>query len=217
MPDIYFEKNPETNQLKVTIETERLIMESTTHSHFSDYKNLFTMPENMYKVMDGNPWSGDKIGEQHHQWVARWNNDSPFSSLAILKNDTDEFIGHVLLGDGDQPGFAELAYVFDKKFWGQGYGKEVIPIIVQEYAPELVERNYKLIGENFKRIEATARPDNPASINLLKAAGLKKFSEKPKWGQLRHFFFLNIMDLKEKPTEFLNDSKGLENFKLRSV
>jgi RimJ/RimL family protein N-acetyltransferase len=159
----------------------------------------------------------DKICEQHTQWVARWNNDNPFSSLFIFKNDTDEMVGHVLLGDGDQPGFAELAYVFDKKFWGQGYGKEVIPIIVQEYAPELVERNYKLIGENFKRIEATARPDNPASINLLKAAGLKKFSEKPKWGQVRHFFFLNIMDLKEKPTEFLNDSKGLENFKLRSV
>lgn len=217
MPDIYFEKNPETNQLNVSIKTERLSMESTISTHLCDYKKLLMNPENMLKVMDGNPWGEDKICEQHKQWVARWNNDNPFSSLFIFKNDTDEMVGHVLLGDGDQPGFAELAYVFNKKFWGQGYGKEVIPIIVQEYAAELVERNYKLIGEKFKRIEATARPDNPASINLLKAAGLKKFSEKPKWGQLRHFFFLNIMDLKEKPTEFLNDSMGLENFKLRSV
>lgn len=97
----------------------------------------------------------------------------------------------MVLEKTEQPGVAELAYAFDKKFWGQGYSKEVVPIIVQEYAPELVKRDYKLAGENFKRIEATARPDNPASINLLKAAGLKKFSEKPKWGQLRHFFFIN--------------------------
>ncbi|WP_342147835.1 GNAT family N-acetyltransferase [Rickettsiella endosymbiont of Aleochara curtula] len=211
MPDIYFEKNPETNQLKVTIETERLIMQSTTHSHFSDYKNLFTMPENMYKVMDGNPWSADKIGEQHHQWVARWNNDSPFSSLAILKNDTDEFIGHVLLGDGDQPGSAELAYVFDKKFWGKGYGKEAIPIMVQEYAPELVKRDYRLTGKKFTRIEATARTDNQASIRLLLAAGMSKFSEKLKWGKQRQFFFVNTIDLIkiETQNEIFNEKCSL--------
>ncbi len=214
MPDIYFEKNPETNRLNVSIKTERLMMESTLSTHLCDYKKLFMNPENMLKVMDGNPWGEDKICEQHKQWVARWDTDNPFSSLFIFKNDTDEMVGHVLLGDGDQPGFAELAYVFDKKFWGQGYGKEVIPIIVQEYVPELVDRDYKLIGEKFKRIEATARPDNPASISLLKAAGLKKFSEKPKWGHPRHFFFVNTIDLKEKPTEFLNDSSSLENCRL---
>lgn len=45
---------------------------------------------------------------------------------------------------------------------------------------------------------AMARPDNPASINLLKAASLNKFSEKPKWGQLRHFFFINTIKRKNQ-------------------
>ncbi|MFZ0218796.1 MAG: hypothetical protein WAL30_01130 [Candidatus Aquirickettsiella sp.] len=61
---IHFEKNLETQQLNVTIETERLTMGSTTDSHFCDYKKLFTTPENRLKVMDGNPWRADKIGEQ---------------------------------------------------------------------------------------------------------------------------------------------------------
>lgn len=202
-PDIIFEKNPKTNHLTVTITTERLLLESTQPTHVGYYKKLFMNSENMLKVMDGNPWSENKIVSRHEKWVANWNNDNPFSSLAISKKDSDEFIGHVMLEETDQPGFAELAYALDTKFWGKGYGKEVIPMIVQEYAPELVKRDYKLAGESFKRIEATARPDNPASINLLKAAGLKKFSEKPKWGQLRHFFFINTNELTEFPTQQL--------------
>lgn len=196
--DINFEKNPETNQLNVTIKTERMTLESTSQSQFCDYKKLFTTPENILKVMDGNLWSESKILERHTHWVAKWNNDNPFSSFAILKNDTDEFMGHVLLDEGEVPGSAELAYVFDKKFWGQKYGKEAVPVIVQEYVPELVKRDYKLSGEKFTRIEATARPDNPASINLLKASGLKKVSEKIKWGHDRHFFFVNTTDLLKK-------------------
>lgn len=194
-PDINFEKNPETNQLRVTIKTERLTMESASHSHLGNYKKLFTTPENMLKVIDGNPWSESKVVEKHTHWVVQWDNNNPFSSLAIIKNDTDEFIGHVLLDEGDAPGFAELGYVIDKKFWGQKYGKEAVPVIVQEYAPELVKRNYKLAGEKLTRIEATARSDNPASINLLHASGLEKFSERIKWGNMRHFFFVNTADL----------------------
>lgn len=202
-PDIIFEKNPETNQLNVTITTERLMIESTQIAYLSHYKKLFMNSENMLNVMDGSPWSENQIASRHEQWVANWNNYNPFSSFAISKKDSDEFIGHVVLEETDQAGFAELAYALDTKFWGKGYGKEVIPMIVQEYAPELVKRDYKLAGESFKRIEATARPDNPASINLLKAAGLKKFSEKPKWGQLRHFFFINTNELTEFPTQQL--------------
>ncbi len=193
--DIIFEKNPETNQLNVTITTERLLMESTQPVHFYHYKKLFMNSENMLKVMDGNPWSENNISQRHEQWVANWSNDNPFSSFAVLKKDTEEFIEHVVLEETGQPGFSELAYAFDKQFWGKGYGKEVILLIVQEYAPELVKRDYKLAGESFKRIEATARPDNPASINLLKPAAFNKFYEQPKWGQLRHFFFVDTNDL----------------------
>lgn len=199
--DIIFAKNLETNRLNISITTARLRMESTNSLHLDQYKKLFMNSENMLKVMDGNPWSENRIGKRHQQWVAHWDNDHPFSSFAVLKKDTEEFIGHVTLDETDQPGVAELAYAFDKQFWGKGYGKEVIPIIVQEYAPELVKRDYKLAGENFKRIEATARPDNPASINLLKAARLEIFSKKIKWGELRHFFFVNIDDLTRSPVQ----------------
>lgn len=202
--DIYFEKNSQTNRLNVTIKTERLTLESTNPFQLGYYKKLFSSHENMLKVIDGNPWSESRILERHTHWVTQWNSDNPFSSLVILKNDTDEFIGHVLLDESDVCGSAELGYVFDKKFWGQGYGKEAVPVIVQEYVPELIKRDYKLSGEKLTRIEATARPDNPASINLLIASGLKKFSEKIKWGYIRHSFFVSTADLIEKQAQPLN-------------
>jgi RimJ/RimL family protein N-acetyltransferase len=193
MPDIYFEKNPETNRLNVSIKTERLIIKSTISSHLSDYKKLLMNPENMLKVMHGIPWSEDRIEEQHKQWVINWNNGNPFSSLAIFKKDTDKFIGHVfLLADSERPGIVELGYVFDNTFWGKGYGTEAILIIVQKYAPELVKHDYKPLGEKIKRIEATAHPENQPSIKLLQKAGMKKIGEKPKYGQPRYFFSINV-------------------------
>lgn len=71
-------------------------------------------------------------------------------------------------------------------------------MVVQEYAP-LLNENYKILGENFTGIYATARPDNPPSIKLLLTAGMNKIDEKPKWGQLRHFFFVNTIDLIKFP------------------
>lgn len=206
--DIIFEKNLETNQLNVSINTERLIMKSTISSHLSDYKKLLTNPENMLKVMDGNPWSEDRIEEQHKQWVANWNNDNPISSLAIFKKTTNEFIGHVfLLVDSEgRPGIVELGYVFDKTSWGKGYGTEAIPTIVQKYADELVKHDYKALGEKIKRIEATAHPENLPSIKLLQKAGMKKIGEKPRYGHPRHFFAINTTESKFPVQEFARPS-----------
>lgn len=36
-------------------------MESTSQSQLWNYKKLFTTPENMMKVIDGNPWSESKM------------------------------------------------------------------------------------------------------------------------------------------------------------
>jgi len=79
--DIILKKNQETNQLNITIKTERLLMESTYSTHFCHYKKLFMNSENMLKVMDGNPWNENQIDNRHQQWVAHWNNNNPFSSF----------------------------------------------------------------------------------------------------------------------------------------
>lgn len=190
MADISFEYGDD-NHLTVTIETERLHMQSVTSEQTGTYVTLLESTENMAMFADGQAWATEKTRQRVSTWVSRWHQNIPFSSLAVTKNDSDDFIGHVVLGYGDDPGCSELAYVFDKKYWGHGYGKESVKTVVKEYAPELVKRNYKVEGNEFTSVVATARSDNDASIKILEATGMKCVKEDIKFGHNRHTFFID--------------------------
>ena len=87
-------------------------------------------------------------------------------------------IGNVILGGGEGPGRAELAYLFFKDFWGKGFASEAVSVLVNEYAPALIEYKYDF-AKGFKdcpsmvlvRIDATASPDNIASCKILDKLG----------------------------------------------
>lgn len=80
-----------------------------------------------------------------------------------------------------------MAYVFDKKYWGKGFGSESVDAVEQDYAPELVERGYQVNHQNFIAITATARPENIASVEILKKVGLKQVDKQEKFGHTRYF------------------------------
>lgn len=148
----------------------------------------------MWKFGTGEAWSVAKTEARMDLWISRWNTHDPFSSFAVSKNDDDTFLGHVVLGHGDQRGQSELAYVFNKPSWGKRYGSEAVSSIVNEYAPELVQRGYQLEGEDFQSITATVRDDNEASFKILKNAGMQRVREEIKFAHLRHVFFKSVND-----------------------
>ncbi|WP_218813936.1 GNAT family N-acetyltransferase [Rickettsiella endosymbiont of Dermanyssus gallinae] len=194
-PEIYFEIN-DKNQLTVTIQTERLYMQSVVENDFTHYSQLFSDAENVAKFCYGKPW--DAMGETKpclDAWIKRWNHNDPFSALTVSKQDTGEFIGHIVLEPEEEPGHIEVGYAFDKKNWGKGYGKESVIAVVREYAPELINRNYKVNGEDFTAIVATARPDNEASVKILQAAGMKIVREEFKFAHNRYVFFVSTTEL----------------------
>ncbi|MBA3660592.1 MAG: GNAT family N-acetyltransferase [Gammaproteobacteria bacterium] len=202
MPNLTFKKNKTTGELHVNLETERLYIESVTTAYLYDYANLLGNPDVMTKFGDGKAWDFDYTKNRVGTWVERWNANDPFSSLSISKNDDDNFIGHVVLGYGDEPGQAEIAYVFDKSTWGHGYGKEAVSAVVNEYAPELIRQDYQVKGKDFTSITATARPDNEASVRILKSVGMKPIREEVKYGHNRQVFFMGTDELrKELPKE----------------
>jgi [ribosomal protein S5]-alanine N-acetyltransferase len=211
-PEIVFEKN-DKNQLTVTIETDRLHMQSVAKSDLACYSQLFSNPHNMSKYGYGQPWLSEITNRVVGGWVNRWENNDPFSSFAISKNDIDvsdldesSFIGHVVLGYGDKPGSAELGYAFDNKYWGQGYGKEAVNPIVREYASELIEHGYKIKGEDFDSIVATTREDNIGSIRILENTGMKCIREEFKYEHNRYVFFINTAELKKPQDEVLTQN-----------
>jgi RimJ/RimL family protein N-acetyltransferase len=193
--NLLFETDHETGALSVSITTERLYLQSATSEDISQYGAVLRDAETMVKFGDGNPWDDAKVNLRLGLWADRWKKNDPFSSLAVFKNDDNQFIGHVDLGHGDEPGQSEMAYVFAKPLWGNGYGKEAVTAVVREYAPELVTRNYNLEGKPFTSIIATARNDNEASVKIIAHTGMKSISQSVMYGKNRHTFFIATSEL----------------------
>ena len=117
----------EHGALAVTIDTERLHIRSVEPSeeYYSSYATLFGDQEVMSKFANGETKTREDIVTRVNDvWVKRWHQNDPYSGLTVFKNDTDEFLGHVVIGHGDAPGQSEIAYLFMKNHWNKGFGTE---------------------------------------------------------------------------------------------
>jgi ribosomal-protein-alanine N-acetyltransferase len=188
----------EQNALSVTIDTDRLHIRSVAASEeeVASYASLFGDQEVMGKFATGETKTPEEIKTRINQvWIKRWNQNDPYTGLAIFRNDTDEFIGHTAIGHGDKPGQSELAYLFMKNHWGKGFGTEAITAVVKEYAPATIQEGYTLNGKVLEEITATARPDNPGSVKILEKVGMHKVREEEKYGAMRYHFSIGLSEL----------------------
>ena len=69
---------------------------------------------------------------------------------------------------------------------------KIFASLVKEYAPATIQERYTLDGKVLETIEATARPDNPASVKILKRLGMHKIREVEKYGALRCLFSIPV-------------------------
>jgi ribosomal-protein-alanine N-acetyltransferase len=191
----------EHDALTVTIDTDRLHIRSVEASeeNYVSYAALFGDQDVMSKFATGQTKTREEMETRIKDvWVKRWYQNDPYTGLAAFKKDTDEFLGHVVIGHGDAPGQSELAYLFMKNHWGKGFGTEAVTAVVKEYAPATVMEGYTLEGKTLEKITATARPDNPGSVKILEKLGMHKIGEEEKYGALRHHFSINLSELNKK-------------------
>lgn len=183
--------------LKVTIDTERLHLESATLSErcYNPFVRLFGDEKVIEKFATGKTKTEKEVLDRIATWVGRWQKKDPYSGMAVFKNDTDELLGHVVLGHGDAPGQSELAGLGFSNHWNQGFGKEASAAVVKDYAPATVAEGYTLEDKTLERITATARPDNPASLHLLEHLGMHKAAEEVKFEALRSHFYIDLSEL----------------------
>jgi len=188
----------EDHALTVTIDTDRLHIRSVQASEedYGSYAALFGDQDVMGKFATGQTKSREEIETRIKDvWVKRWHQNDPYAGLAAFKKDTDEFLGHVVIGHGDAPGQSELAYLFKKNHWGQGFGKEAVTAVVNEYAPATVMEGYTLEGKTLERITATTRPDNLGSVKILEKLGMHMTAEEIKYGASRLDFSIHLSEL----------------------
>lgn len=147
----------------VTIETERLRVSPVSHADAAEYhEHLFSDPKVMEKFATGEVRDRAYVHGRINTWVERWKSGDPFGGF-VIRDKSGEFIGHVVLGHGDDPGHAEIAYLIRADKSRQGYGSEAVRGVVQGLAPLLRAYGYPVENGQFRFIDATARPDNPDS------------------------------------------------------
>lgn len=194
--DINFSLNG--NVLDVTIETERLYIRSVEASEkeYASYAALFGDKDVMDKFATGETKTKEEIQKRIKGiWRCRWEQNNPYAGMTILRKENKEFLGHIVLGYGNAPGEAELAYLLKKVYWGHGFGTEAVAAIVNEYVPATIQRGYTLKGKPLSKINATVRPDNPASEKILKKIGMNKIGEEEKYGALRHYYSIETSNI----------------------
>lgn len=174
--------------IAVAIETKRLIVEPVRHSDAENYhRHLFGDPRVMEKFATGEVRDRAFVDGRINTWVERWKSGDPFGGF-VIRLKSGEFVGHVVLGHGDEPGRSEIAYLIRADKWGQGYGSEAVRGVVQGLAPLLRAYGFRVEGGEFQLIDATARPDNPGSCKILSNMGMKVVSTSEKFNSFREHY-----------------------------
>ncbi len=147
----------ESGELKfIELESERLTIRRFTPD---DYHDLFEYLSNE-DVIKYEPY--DIFSEEQAKQEAINRSENPHFWAVCLKA-TGKLIGNVYLAKQDFDTW-ELGYVFNKRYWGNGYATEAVWFLIECVFSSC----------NARRIVALCNPQNEASWKLLERIGMRK-------------------------------------------
>jgi ribosomal-protein-alanine N-acetyltransferase len=147
------------------LETERLLLRMFTLDDLDDLAKILGNANVMkFLGIDCKPISRKVTKTALKSIIAHWEVNG-FGRLAIVHKETDTLIGWSGLRCFD--GFAELVYLIDEKYWGQGLATEIASACV----------NCGFTNHGFERIIAFARPENIASRRVMEKIGMSFVQE----------------------------------------
>ena len=150
-------ESPDSNSQ--VVETDRLRLRMFRADDGDRLAALLADPDVMRHVEDGQPKDPVVAEKAMHSIIAHWRRHG-FGRWAVEEKASGEFVGFG--GLRSLFGVPEVVYHFAKAHWGKGYATELA-------------RASLLFGfdrERFGRIVAIAKPDNAASIHVMKKLGM---------------------------------------------
>lgn len=142
------------------VETERLRLRMFTSKDLDDLSRIFGNPQVLrYLGMEGKPMSKQETETALLSMIEHWKRYG-YGRWAVIDKENDSLIGCAGLRSYEDQ--AELVYLFDEPYWGQGLATEV--------ALGCLEFGFEL--HNFESIIAFARPLNAASRRVLEKIGM---------------------------------------------
>jgi|GEM_PF-4256394 len=190
-----------------------LYMRNTQESDFPLYQQMFRDPVAMEKYMEGGPREMGEIDRRFQEYLGNSKAKNPWNSMLVYAPETrdeeellegrggslaeeeeisdffakDRFVGHVMLEPGRVSGEAELSYVVLPEQQGKGYCKRAVEGVFGVLIPRIVGK-YRLGGKTVTQVYATARPDNEASVKVLKRNNFRFETWDNKFGAKRGFY-----------------------------
>lgn len=189
------------DSLHITVETERLFIQSITDENEKDCIALFADPVVMSKYETGFPVEEQKTKERLNRWKNRWKNHDPYSVYAIAEKNSGEFIGIIGIGHVS-PGKSETYYAIHSRFWGKGYGNEAVDAVIQSLIPRLMLRDYKLEHVPLKKVVATVCLDNLVSQKMLLGLGFQEEGEVHLYGARRKTYGFSTIKMRNNYQNF---------------
>ena len=192
-PSSVFLEYDQAGELSLLIDTKRLTLRNVEFSDAENlYQHLFGNEVAMEKYADTIPYDMKRVLGRIEKWKELQEAGDPFGALVVHRRESEEFLGLVMISHGSKPGVAEIAYIFRQEAWGNGYGKEAACALVEHLAPLLRDHGYEIGGKILHALEATVRPDNPASGKILRRLGLTLARQEQMYGATRDIYVQDI-------------------------
>lgn len=114
--------------MKILAETSRLVLRELLWSDTEGMYEMYTDPL-VLQYLDEKPFTDIKQAEEAIEFIRKQYIDNRTGRLAVLKKDTNEFIGwaglkYVTGSYNNHSNYYEVGYRFIQRYWGKGYATE---------------------------------------------------------------------------------------------
>ncbi|EKO3565225.1 GNAT family N-acetyltransferase [Vibrio metschnikovii] len=137
----------------MTIVTRRTLIVPYTETFESDFLMLNCCAKNRAQM------NGPKTVAAARQQFQRILHDPHLHAMAVLDNYNREYMGHLYVEVDEQS--AELGFVFDKSYWGQGIANEAL----QAFFPKICQRLH------LEKVMARVNAQHAAAQSILDKLG----------------------------------------------
>lgn len=142
------------------VETPRLHLRLLSMDDLDALARIFSQPEVMKFLGTGEPLTRAETETALMSIIKHWERHS-FGRWAVVHKEHDQLIGYGGLRSFDN--IAELVYLLDRPYWGQGLATEIARTALR----------YGFVERGFDPIIALAKPLNLASRRVLAKVGMK--------------------------------------------
>lgn len=154
-----------TIQEMTGLETDRLILRMFTLEDLDSLDQIFNNPDVMkYLGPQGEPMSKSETETALLSMIKHWERHG-FGRWAVISKRDRSLIGCAGLRSFE--GTAELVFLIDKPYWGQGLATEIAVACLE----------FGFDKHKFKDIIAFARPENTASRKIMEKVGMQFVQE----------------------------------------